>query len=152
MGTVCPQYCERAAGQSVAQPGSVFTDHQCQLLTNAGLTGATTFQLAYNPNNGGDETLCIGGWANEVSNGWKLRLTPCGVAADTVLIQTATLPGGSDQHRRLADQRRERQLLDPARRHRILAIAPSQPTWSTVVLNGKKGIDTQETHFLPGPF
>ena len=95
MGTVSPQYCEPAPDTSVAQPGSVFTNLQCQLLTNAGLTGATTFQLAYNPNNGGDETLCIGGWANEVSNGWKLRLTPCGVAADTVLIQTAKLPGGA---------------------------------------------------------
>jgi hypothetical protein len=30
--------------------------------------------------------------------------------------------------------------------------APSQPTWSTVVLNGKHAADTQEVHTAPGPF
>jgi hypothetical protein len=148
VGTVFPLYCT-ATGQ--AQDGSIFTNNQCHLMFLAGLNLATTFQLAYNPNNGGDETLCIGGWSNEVSNGWKLRLTPCGVAADTVLIQSPTIPGGKTTIGNWLINGASDNFSTP-----LVASnpgsSPSQPTWSTVVLNGKKGIDTQETRFFPGPF
>lgn len=149
VGTVAPLYCT-ATGQQ--QSGSVFTPKQCQLLDLAGLLGATTFQLAYNPNNGGDETLCVGVWDNEAPNsGAKLRLVPCGVAADTVLIQAATLPGGSTTVGNWLINGASNNFSTP-----LVATAwvpaPSQPTWSTVQLNGKKGIDTQETRFFPGPF
>jgi hypothetical protein len=148
VGTVFPLYCT-ATGQ--AQSGSIFTSNQCALLSNAGLLGATTFQMAYNPNNGGPETLCIGGWANEVSNGWKLRLTPCGVAPDTVMISSGKLPGGFASSGSWWINGASDNYSTP-----LVAtnpgFAPSQPTWSTVVLNGKHAADTQEVHTTPGPF
>jgi hypothetical protein len=148
VGTVFPLYCT-ATGQQ--QTGSVFTPNQCHLLFTAGLLGSTTFQMAYNPNNGGPETLCIGGWANEVSNGWKLRLTPCGVAPDTVMISSAKLPGGNTSTGVWWINGASDNFSTP-----LVAtnpgFAPSQPTWSTVVLNGKHAADTQEVHTKAGPF
>ncbi len=148
VGTVQPLYCIG----SFPIPGSPFTANQCHLLAISGLLGATTFQLAFNPNNGGDETMCVGAWNNEApSNGFKTRLVPCGVAADTVLIQTNLIPGG---HTTIGNW-----LINGASDNFSTPLvatsdgtSPSQPTWSTVRLNGKKGIDTQETRFFPGPF
>ena len=149
VGTVFPLYCTIVGN---AQGGSVFTNNQCHLLFVAGLLGATTFQLAFNPNNGGDETECVGAWNNQApSPGFKLRLEDCGVAADTVLIQTNLIPGG---HTTIGNW-----LINGASDNFSTPLvatsngtSPSQPTWSTVRLNGKKGIDTQETRFFPGPF
>lgn len=152
VNTVSPQYCEAPPNTSVAQPGSVFTNRQCQLLTSAGLSGATTFQFAYNPNNGGPETLCIGAFDNLApASGWKLRLEPCGVAADTVMIATPKLPGGFTSTGEWWINGASDNFSTP-----LVAtspgFAPSQPTWSTVILNGKKAADTQEIHTAPGPF
>ncbi len=148
VGTVAPLYCT-VTGQS--QTGSVFSSNQCHLLAVAGLLGSTTFQLAYNPNNGGSEQLCIGGFNQVVRNGWKLRLTDCGVTADTVLITTPKLPGGNVSTGSWLINGASDNFSTP-----LVAtsegFAPSQPTWSTVDLNGKKAADTQEVHFVPGPF
>ncbi len=148
VGTVVPLYCT-AAGQ--AQTGSVFTNNQCSLLVTNGLSAATTFELAFNPNNGGPENECIGGWKNEVANGWKVRLTPCGVAADTVIIRAAKLPGGNVQTGNWYINGGSDNFSNPL----VLTNpgnAPSQVTWTTVNLNGKHAADTQEVHSAPGPF
>jgi hypothetical protein len=148
VGTVYPLYCT-ITGQ--AQYGSLFTNNQCHLLYTSGLILKTTFQLAFNPNNGGSEQLCIGSWDHEVSNGWKTRLEDCGVSSDTVMIETGKLPGGNVSTgdwliNGASDNYSTPLVLSSS------GFAPSQPTWSTVVLNGKKAIDTQEVHLKPGPF
>jgi hypothetical protein len=56
LSKVSPLYCTKY-GQ--AQPGSVFTSNQCALMKNAGLLYDTTYQLAFNPNNGGPGNLCL---------------------------------------------------------------------------------------------
>jgi hypothetical protein len=148
VGTVVPLYCT-ATGH--AQRGSVFTNNQCNLLVTGGLAGATTFQLAFNPNNGGPENECVGGWGNQVANGWKARLTPCGVAADTVIIRAGKLPGGSVQTGDWYINGASDNFSNPL----VLTnpgYAPSQVTWSTVNLNGKHASDTQEVHSTAGPF
>ncbi len=149
VGAVVPTYC-LTTGQ--AQTGSVFTNNQCHLLVDDGLGAATTFQLAFNPNNGGSEQLCIGAWGNKAPvSGAKVRLEPCGVAADTVIIETDTLPsgdtavgdwfinGGSDNFSTPLV------LTNPGS-------APSQVTWKTLNLNGQTAEDTQEVIFTAGPF
>jgi hypothetical protein len=134
-----------------AQTGSLFTDNQCHLLSAAGLLGATTYEWAYNPNNGGDETLCIGGWDNKMSDGWKLRLEPCGVAADTVLIETNTLPGGTTGAGQWVINGASDNFSTP-----LVATSdgagPFQATWSTVQMKGQTGISTREAVFASGPF
>jgi hypothetical protein len=148
VGTVFPLYCT-ATGQ--AQTGSIFTDNQCHLLTVAGLLAATTFQYAFNPDNGGPENECLGAWNNEVANGWKIRLEPCGVAPDTVIISTPKLPGGNTSTGVWWVNGGSDNFSNP-----LVAtnpgFAPSQPTWSTIDLNGKHAADTQEIHTAPGPF
>jgi hypothetical protein len=148
--TVVPTYCT-AMGQ--AQTGSVFTNNQCNLLVNDTLGAATTFELAFNPDNSGPSDLCTGAWGNSApASGWKVRLEPCGVASDTVIIETATLPfgtapagtdwfisGGSD------DFSRPLVLTNPG-------FAPSQVTWSTVNFNGGKAADEQQVVTTVGPF
>lgn len=146
LSTVDPAYCLG----SFPVPGSVFTARQCQLLNNAGLDGATTFELAFNPDNGGPENLCIG--ATGPKSGDRMRLEPCGVTAATVLIETSSLPGatttaGSDW------------LISGASDNfSVPNVAtsdgtyPSDPTWSQVVKNGGSGIDTQEVRLESGPF
>jgi hypothetical protein len=147
VGTVVPLYCT-LSGHSISP---LFTDNQCHLLIISGLFAAKTFQLAFNPNNGGSEQLCLGGWNNEVSNGWKLRLSPCGVAADTVMITTFKLPGGFTSTGEWMINGASDNFSTP-----LVAtspgFAPGQPTWSALDLNGKKAIDTQEVHFKNGPF
>jgi hypothetical protein len=155
VGTVSPQYCEAPPNTSVAQPGSIFTNRQCQLLTNAGLTGATTFEYAFNPNDGGPENMCLGAWDNvsPVPSGYKFRLVACGVSADTVMIVTSALPsgnttagsdwlidGGSDNY------------SDPLVATNNGGTAWQAPRWETVDVNGHAGEDTQEVRLEPGPF
>jgi hypothetical protein len=145
-----PTYCTTAGD---AQTGSVFTNNQCNLLVNDGLTLATTFELAFNPDNSGPSPLCTGAWGNESpANGWKVRLEPCGVASDTVIIETATLPGGTapagtDWFISGGSDNFSRPLVltNPG-------FAPSQVTWSTVNFNGGKASDEQEVVTTVGPF
>jgi hypothetical protein len=149
VGTVVPLYCT-LTGLSVDP--AIFTNKQCKLMVLAGLAGATTFQLAFNPNNGGDETLCVGSWDNEPPvSGFKLRLEDCGVAADTVLIRSPKIPGGNtgvgDWLINGASDNFSTPLVATS-----TGSTNSQPTWSTVRLNGQHAIDTQETRFFPGPF
>jgi hypothetical protein len=151
VGTVYPLYCT-ISGQ--AQYGSLFTNNQCHLLYVSKLLLKTTFQLAFNPNNGGSEQLCLGSWDHEVSNGWKTRLEDCGVSSDTVMIMTGDLPGGST-----TKGSKYQWMINGASDNYSTPLvltspgfAPSQPTWSTVNLNGKKAIDTQEVRLTPGPF
>jgi hypothetical protein len=149
VGTVFPLYCT-ASGQ--AQTGSIFTNNQCHLMSVAGLLTATTFEYAFNPNNGGPEDQCLGAWDNSAPlSGWKIRLEPCGVAADTVIIQTGTLPGGSVSTGVWWINGASDNYSNP-----LVATnpgsAPSQVTWTTVDLNGKHASDTQEVHTAAGPF
>jgi hypothetical protein len=150
VGTVNTLYCTPITGVSVDP--TIFTNRQCKLMQLAGLGGATTFQLAFNPNNGGDETLCVGAWDNQPPvSGFKIRLSECGVGADTVLIRTPKLPGGNtgigDWLINGASDNFSNPLVATSD-----GTAPSQPTWSTVVLNGQHAVDTQETRMFPGPF
>ena len=149
VGTVFPLYCT-ATGQ--AQTGSIFTDNQCHLMSVAGLLGATTFQYAFNPNNGGPEDKCLGAWDNNApASGWKIRLEPCGVAPDTVIISTPKLPGGNTATGVWWVNGASDNYSNP-----LVATnpgnAPSQVTWTTIDLNGKHAADTQEVHTAPGPF
>jgi hypothetical protein len=150
VGTVNTLYCTPITGVSLDP--TIFTNKQCKLMQLAGLGGAQTFQLAFNPNNGGDETLCLGAWDNQPPvSGFKTRLSECGVAADTVLIRSPKIPGGNTS---IGDW-----LINGASDNFSTPLvatsdgtAPSQPTWSTVQLNGQHAIDTQETRMFPGPF
>jgi hypothetical protein len=149
VGTVFPLYCT-ATGQ--AQTGSIFTNNQCHLLFQAGLLGAKTFSLAFNPNNGGSKNLCIGSWGDEVSNGWKLRLESWGVAPDTVLILAPKLPGGNTSTGDWLINGASDNFVNPLVATSTGTPASSQPTWTTVDFNGNKAIDTQEVHLHAGPF
>jgi hypothetical protein len=149
VGTVFPLYC-LATGQ--AQAGSIFTNNQCHLLSVAGLLAATTFQYAFNPNNGGPENECLGAWGNNAPvSGWKIRLEPCGAAPDTVIISTPKLPGGNTSTGVWWINGASDNYSNP-----LVAtnpgFAPSQVTWTTIDLNGKHAADTQEVHTAPGPF
>ena len=148
-GKVSSLYCHG----SVPFTGSVFTARQCQLLKLAGLDNAFTFELAFNPNNGGPETECVGAWSNTspIVDG-KLRLVPCGVAADTGLIRTSHLPTGhttpgTDWLINGASDNYSNPLVATSD-----GTYPSQPRWETVNVNGGHGIDTQEVRIAPGPF
>jgi len=149
VGTVFPLYCT-ATGQ--AQTGSIFTNNQCHLMFVAGLNLATTFEYAFNPNNGGPEDQCLGAWGNSApASGWKIRLEPCGVAPDTVIISAGTLPGGSVSTGVWWINGASDNYSNP-----LVATnpgtAPSQVTWTTIDLNGKHAADTQEVHTTAGPF
>jgi hypothetical protein len=148
-GKVSSMYCIG----SVPFPGSVFTARQCQLLKLAGLSNAYTFELAFNPNNGGPENMCVGAWNNTspIIDG-KLRLVPCGVEADTVLIRTQHLPTG---HTTAGSYWLINGASDNYSNPLVITsdgTYPSQPRWETVNVNGGHGIDTQEVRITPGPF
>jgi hypothetical protein len=146
---VVPLYCS-PGGQ--AQPGSVFTSRQCALLHNAGLSGATTFQLAFNPYGGGPETECIGSEAVNPQSGAKARLEPCGSSAATVMVVTNSLPTGTTTAGSLwiisggSDNFSNPLVLTSTGAY------PSDLRWQTVVVNGGKGQDTQEARGAPGPY
>jgi hypothetical protein len=148
-GTVFPLYCT-ATGQ--AQTGSIFTNNQCHLMDVAGLLAATTFEYAFNANNGGPENECLGAWGNNApASGWKIRLEPCGVAPDTVIISTPKLPGGNTSTGVWWINGASDNYSNP-----VVATnpgnAPSQVTWTEIDLNGKHAADTQEVHTTAGPF
>jgi hypothetical protein len=151
VGTVGTLYCDPVNGTSIDP--TIFTNKQCKLLFLAGMMGRTTFQLAFNPNNGGDETLCVGAWGNFApSSGWKTRLVDCGVAADTVFIQSPKIPGGTTSP---GSQWLINGASDNFSTPLVLSsngTSPSQTTWKTVQLNGGMAIDTQETVQNFGPF
>jgi len=160
VGKVDSIYCKG----STPRRGSVFTARQCQLLAIAGLSKATTFQLAFNPNNGGPKTLCIGAWNNTapLTDG-QMRLVTCGVAADTVLILTDHLPSGktSGTGQKLASGKGHGSdwLVNGASdnfSNPLVATSdgsfPSNPRWETAVVNGGKAVDTQEVVLTKGPF
>jgi hypothetical protein len=152
VGTIDPTYCN---GSGQAQIGSVFTNNQCHLLDTDGLGGDTTFQLAFNPNDGGPESMCIGDWDNDASvpSGWKARLEPCGVDSATVIIEASALPGGSTTAG-------SEWLISGASNNfsspLVLSVqnttAWQAPRWSTVSLNGGSGQDTQEARITSGPY
>jgi hypothetical protein len=149
LSTVAPLYCT-PSGQ--AEPGSVFTPNQCALLDNAGLLGATTFQLAYDPYGGGPETLCVGSESALPQSGAKARLEPCGLSAATVLIETSSLPTGkttAGSHWLISGG--SNNFSNPL----VLTSTGTYPSnlyWETVVVNGSKGQDTQEVRLTAGPF
>jgi hypothetical protein len=150
VGDVDPEYCTHG-GQS--QPGSIFTPNQCHLLAAANLLSATTFQYAFNPDNGGPENECLGAWNNDAPvSGWKIRLEPCGESPDTVIIETDTLDGAT-----LTSS--QQWLIDGASdnySNPLVATSagsfPSNLTWTQIDVNGKQGIDTQEACLTSGPF
>lgn len=149
LATVAPLYCT-PTGQ--AQPGSVFTSRQCALLDNAGLLGATSFQLAFNPYAGGPENECIGSEAAHPQPGAKIRLKPCGLDASTVMIVTNSLPTGTTTAGSLwvisgGSDNFSNPLVATSN-----GTYPSDLTWKTVVVNGGKGQDTQEVRGEPGPY
>jgi len=148
---VSPQYCTKY-GQ--AQPGSVFTSNQCALMRNAGLLYDETYQLAYNPNNGGPGNLCVGAWNNDSPiTGGRLRLVTCGMSADTVLIVATKLPGG-----RITAPGYYWLITGASNNFSNPVVAtsagsfPSDVRWEPVAFNGLKGIDTQEVRGKTGPF
>ena len=147
-GKVSSLYCDN----SVPYAGSVFTARQCQLLKLAGLDNQFTFELAFNPNNGGPENMCLGAWNNNAPvSGWKIRLAACGVAPDTVIISTPKLPGGNTSTGVWWINGASDNYSNP-----VVATnpgnAPSQVTWTEIDLNGKHAADTQEVHTTAGPF
>jgi hypothetical protein len=150
LSKVSPLYCTKS-GQ--AQPGSLFTSNQCALMKNAGLLYDTTYQLAFNPNNGGPGNLCIGAWNNNSPINARVRLVTCGYAADTVLILANRLPGG-----RITAKGYYWVINGASSNFSNPVVAtsagyfPSDVRWQPVAFNGLKGIDTQEVTGRPGPF
>jgi hypothetical protein len=150
LSKVSPLYCTKS-GQ--AQLGSVFTSNQCALMKNAGLLYDTTYQLAFNPNNGGPGNLCVGAWNNYSPINERARLVTCGVAADTVLILANRLPGG-----RITAKGYYWVINGGSSNFSNPVVAtsagyfPSDVYWQPVAFNGLKGIDTQEVTGKPGPF
>jgi hypothetical protein len=150
LSKVSPLYCTKY-GQ--AQPGSVFTSNQCALMKNAKLLYDTTYQLAFNPNNGGPENLCIGAWNNNSPINARMRLVTCGNSADTVLIVANRLPGGKIAAKGYY------WLINGASSNfsnPVVATSagyfPSDVRWEPVSFNGMRGIDTQEVTGKYGPF
>jgi hypothetical protein len=150
LSKVSPLYCTKH-GQ--AQPGSVFSSNQCALMKNAGLLYDTTYQLAFNPDNGGPGNLCIGAWNNNRPTNERMRLVTCGDWADTVLIVATKLPGG-----RITAPGYYWLINGASSNFSNPVVAtsagyfPSDVRWQPVVFNGLKGIDTQEVRGKTGPF
>jgi hypothetical protein len=165
-GTVFPLYCN--LNGTTVDP-AMFSNHQCQLLDSAGLLGAKTFQIAANPDNGGDENLCVGAWNNNAPvNGFKFRLVECGVNPDTVMIYTKTLPStgasvscpGSVTFPAPAPPASDcGWLINGASSNYSTPLVatssgsfPSNPTWTSVHKNAQTSVDSQEVHAAVGPF
>ena len=153
VGTVVPLYCT-ASGQP--QTGSIFTNNQCNLLVADGYSSDGTYELAYDPDNGGPESMCLGDWDNDVNlpSGWKARLEPCGVNAATVLIGATklfgspTLPSGEYFVVSGASDNFSNPLV-------LTVTATSSwqsPRWETLNLNGGTGVDTQIVRAEPGAY
>jgi len=151
-GTVAPQWC-KANGS--AQSGSVFTDHQCALLKTAGLLASTTFEVAYNPDNGGPETECVGDWHGQspIPNGYRARLADCGVTAATVMIVATALPG---VHAPAGDFWLVSGGSNNSSRPQVLTgtgsnAFPQPLKWETVQINGSTGVNDQLVRAVAGP-
>jgi len=145
-GTIDPLYCTHS-GQ--AQAGSIFSNNQCHLLIALHYGHDQTYQAAFNPNNGGPEDECIG--VTGPKSGDKMRLEPCGVNADTVLIVAPTLPGGSTTAGFWLVNGGSDNYSNPN-----VATSngtyPSDPTFTKVDYNGGAGIDYQEVCAASGPY
>jgi hypothetical protein len=152
-GTVGGLYCNPATGEPYT--GSVFTANQCHLLIADDYATDQTYQLAFNPNNGGAENMCLGDWGNDVNlpSGWKARLEPCGVTSATVLIGAQSLFGATLTGDNFwvvsgaSDNFSSPLVLTDAD-----TTAWQNPRWETLDLNGSAGIDTQIVRAEPGPF
>jgi hypothetical protein len=148
VGEVKDLYCDPING--TAYTGSLFTNNQCHAMKIAGLMNADTYEIAFNPNKGGDESMCVGTWNNDNAvSGWKLRLEPCGVAADTVWILSSTLPGGNTSSGTTwAINGGSNNFSNP-----LVATAASatQPKVETAVFNGGSAVDSQEVRVHFGP-
>ena len=145
-GTIDPEYCT-SGGQ--AQPGSLFTANQCHLLDSLGYGPDQTYQLAFDPNSGGPEDMCVGTVGPK--SGDKVRLEPCGVSARTVLIVAPTLPGGSTGTGFWLVNGASDNFSNP----NVLTSSgafPSDPTWTKVNYNGSAGVDNQEVCAASGPY
>jgi hypothetical protein len=92
--------------------------------------------------------MCIGSWDNKLADGWKLRLEPCGVAADTVLILAPKLPGGNTSTGDWLINGASNSFTSPL----VASSNGHAPVWSIVNINANKAADTQEVHFNAGPF
>jgi hypothetical protein len=151
-GTVDTEYCT-TTGQPTT--GSVFTANQCHLLIDDGYGPDETYELAYNPDKGGPENMCLGDWDNDVNlpSGWEARLEPCGVDAATVLIGAQSLFGATltGDHYWLVSGA-SNNFTNPLVLTDSDTVAWQAPHWDTLDLNGSEGIDTQEIHAVPGPF
>lgn len=148
VGDVDPLYCTHG-GQ--AQTGSLFTANQCHLLIAEGYGHDETYQLAFDPNNGGPEDMCVGSVGPK--SGDKVRLEPCGVNADTVIIVAENLPGGHvvSAGTGWLVSGASNSFSNP----NVLTsngTFPSDPTWTKVDFNGLGSIDTQEACAADGPF
>jgi len=147
-GTVVPTYCT-ATGQ--AQTGSLFTAKQCQLLVTDGYSANETYEIAFSPDNGGPADECIG--ATSSRPGSSVRLEPCGASAGTILIPVRKLPDGRVSYTNSLWE--VNGASDNFSNPLVLTddgTYPSNPTWATVVFDGKRGIDTQEVCATNGPF
>lgn len=145
-GTIVPGYCTHG-GQ--AQPGSLFTANQCHLLVSLGYTHDDTYQLAFDPDSGGPEDMCLG--TTGPASGDKTRLEPCGLSSKTVLIVAPALPGGSTGAGFWLVNGASDNFSNP----NVLTSTgafPSQPAWTKVSYNGGAGIDTQEVCAATGPY
>lgn len=148
IGTFVPTYCTKG-GQAV--PGSLFTSRQCHLLVGEGFSKDQTYELAFNPGNGGPQDECVG--ATGPKPGDKVRLEPCGVSAATVLIPVRRLPGGQVSFRDASwvvngasDNFSNPNVLTSNGTY------PSNLTWAPVTYNGGRGIGTQEVCGINGPY
>jgi hypothetical protein len=152
VGEVDTLYCT-SGGTALA--GSVFTNNQCALLNSDDMGSDETYQLAFNPDNGGPESMCLGDWDNDVSlpSGWKARLEPCGVNAATVLIGAQSLFGATltgDEYWMVSG------ASDNFSNPLVLTVTATSswqsPRWETLNLNGKSGVDTQIVRASFGPY
>jgi hypothetical protein len=147
-GTVDTEYCAAAAPFTT---DGILTQEECAALNIGGLGGATAFQLAFDPNGGGPQDECIG--ATGPAPGDKMRLEPCGShAGDTVLIETAKLDGSTTTSGADWLVISDSTSFSNPRVATSDGLVNSDPTWSTVVLNGNSGEDTQEVRLEAGPF
>jgi hypothetical protein len=151
-GTVVPLWCT-ATGH--ASKGSVFTNHQCALIKSAGLTAATTFEMNYNPDNGGSN-VCVGDWNGQtpVPSGYRFRLTPCGETAGSVVIVSNHLPGITTQPGTVlvisgGSNNFSRPIVATSTGS---ALFPQPLKWEQVDVNGGVISDTQEVKAAAGPF
>lgn len=148
-GTIDGIYCN---GTGQAQNGSLFTNNQCHALDQLGYGADQTWQAAFNPNNGGPETECIGAWDSQfpIPSGYKMRLVPCGVNADTVFILADNLPGGHSGPGIWLVGGGSNNYSNPLVATVGNTDAYQVARWITVQFNGSHGIGTQEAYLRFG--